>query len=365
MKYTLYKLILPLVVVVTATSSIFGMQNEESQLTSYNSFYGTPINKDTIAQLAQEYGLPEEKAAVVRKWRDENKVLIKEMTEFYYPNSEWLNHVRQTKAQLAEQGIDYVGKGDAQLDWTSYMFPLPVNENLHFYATTPLYRIENLKRYHGHDWDFARNATGRHDPEKLNTLEKSPTYQTVSEFSNGLLFRQAAEKNNFNNFSAPATYLFPVDDDQTGYSDDKTFVLQERSKASTNKLFDEKNPQRLQELLKKNHPAFYELMVATHAIGMWDMPKILVDEENKLHNKSLRQPDNSNPEFFPNENVESGSYCSYSSNTRNGFNAMYTFCKNNNIQEGQRMIQQFVRDNVHLPSEYHQNELEKNLELNK
>lgn len=360
MKYTFYKpLSIALIVTATVCSSAFGMEEKKGKVreaTSYNSYKGIIIGKDTIDQLATKYGLPEEQAAVVREWRNNNIGLIKRMTEFTVPNSQWRNHMHETKELLAQQGIDYVGKGDVNQDGRSYNFQLPVNENLYFHAASLPNRIHNLARQAKQAWNFPR--------EKMDTFAKVPTYQTVSEFTNGLLFAQAADENNFNHFSAPKTYLFPVNDDQVGYNDDNSFVLQERLDLET-QLFDKENPKRLRTLLNENPQAFDELMVATYAVGLWDSSKTLVDSDNKLHIRSLRLPNNNKPHKFLHKNKKSGEYSCYSSNTACGFTEFYNFCKEHKITEGQTMIQDFVRNKVHLPYEAKQKELEHTLELNK
>lgn len=359
MKYTFYKpLSIAIIAAATVCSTAFGMEEKKQktrEATSYNSYQGILIGKDTIDQLAQKYNLPEEQAQVVREWRDNNLGLVKRMTEFNFPASQWRTHMTETKELLTQHGIDYVGKDDVNQIGTSYNFPLPGNENLYFHAASIPNRIHSLARQAGHDWDFPR--------EKMDSFEKVPTYQTVSEFSNGLLFAQAAEENNFNNFSAPKTYLFPVDDDQVDYNDDNTFVLQERLNLKT-QLFDKNNPQKVQELLNENPQAFYELMVATKAVGLWDTSKVLVDGNNKLHTRSLRLPHNNKPNKFLNKNNKCRAYSCYSSNTACGFNEMYNFCKEHKITEGQRALQDYVRDNVNLPYEPKQKELEQALELN-
>ncbi len=326
------------------------------EIPSHCRYKETPIELATIGKLAMEHALPAEKAAIVKEWRDSNIGLVKKLVDFSFPNSEMRSNVLANRELLKEQGLDSQSA-------VSYTFALPINENPYFHVGSQYYRLHNLRRYHGHDWNFGRDdATGQVIKEKIDTLEKAPTYQTVSDFINYLQLSETAENNNFNNFSAPATYLVPVEDNQPleSYNDDNTFIIQDRLTRPVTPLCDKNNPQRISDIPST---ALNELLVGINAVGLWDSSKFLVDEDNKLHIISLRQPDCSNPSDFHNKNEDSGFCASFSFNVRNGFKGLYNFCKETNNTETQNIIRNFVEKNVTLPSQRQQAELFNELDI--
>ncbi len=311
------------------------------EIPSYQCYKRMPIDSESIGELALQYPLPQEELTIVKEWRDQHKGLLVGLLDFTYKNSELYLMQEEHIAMLKRAGIENKSR------W-SYIFNIPNDDTLWVQITGPLHRVCNTKAHH-------KLYEKQLEPQALDSLQKPPkTFQTISRFAHYLKFLEVAESNQFNHFSVPATYLLPLDDEQstTDYSDDTSFVIQKSLEGNPVPL--RHNKDRIDSI---THQSFNELLHAIKDVGLWDtQANLLIDDNNNLCMSDLEQPNHEDPSNFFNKDT-----LYYSHKTVCGLHQLYELCENHN--ELRRTIQDFARDKVDLPHSGKQKELEILLKL--
>jgi hypothetical protein len=325
------------ILALTAQNTVISMERDES-VQEYRTYNGKEINAETIGTMALSHALPLQDVLDVTEWRDQNRGILAQLVDFSHKNSEFREHFEKNKQALKDSGLNNQGG-------LSYIFTLPNNDNLFIQVSGPINRLYNLKEI------FLK-----HEPqlkkEHLDLMGKRPTFQTVSRFAYYLRFLDTAEKNNFVHFKVPATGLAPLNNNQPKqeYSDENSFVIQERLQGNWVSVKDNKN-----KLHDVNQQAFKEVLTAIQPVALWDQSNLLIDENGNLAMTNLQQGNNANPDFFLHKNEYMFNHLACC-----GFKGIYDLADQE--PELQHQIQNYVRDNLQLVETQYSNDQQKDLE---